>query len=58
MNECGLPVTISVLACAIADNKSSDEISLLAAIFTQLGDTLATIATQRDLDDCNNNRLQ
>ena len=44
MNGCELVTLISTLACAIAKDKTIDEISLLATIFTQLGDSLATIA--------------
>ncbi len=46
MQSCNLVLTISALACEITKNKTADEISLLATIFTQLGDTLATIAAQ------------
>lgn len=48
---CGLELTgeISVLAAAIAQNLEDEELTLLAAVFTQLGDTLGTIAAQRDL---------
>jgi len=38
---------ITALAIAIAENKSSEEIDVLGAIFTQLGDTLTTISAQR-----------
>lgn len=44
MNPCELVTFISGLACAIAKGKSPEEIDVLAAIFTQLGDTLATIS--------------
>lgn len=44
MNGCELVTFISTLACAITQDKTIDEISVLAAIFTQLGDSLATIA--------------
>lgn len=44
-----LIAAITATAAAIADGKSEDEISLLGAIFTQLGDTLETIATQRSI---------
>lgn len=43
MNGCELSLAVSALACAIAKGKSSQQIALLAAFFTQLGDTLATI---------------
>ena len=47
----GLELTgeISVLAAVIAQNLEDGELTLLAAVFTQLGDTLGTIAAQRDL---------
>lgn len=45
MEPCEFVTFISALAYTISKNKSTDEISLLAAFFTQLGDTLATIAT-------------
>ncbi len=45
MKSCEFVTFISTLACTIAQNKSQDEVQLLAAFFTQLGDTLATIAT-------------
>lgn len=45
-----LTVLVSALAIAISNNISDDnDLGLLAAIFTQLGDTLGTIAVQRDL---------
>ena len=48
MNGCELVTLISTLACIIAQEKTKDEITLLAVIFTQLGDSLATIATTRE----------
>jgi len=50
MDCCQLPVAISVAACAIANQiENANELALLAAVLTQLGDTLTTIAVQRDL---------
>lgn len=46
--SCDLVLTISALACCIAKERASDETALLAAVFSQLGDTLATIAAQQD----------
>ncbi|MBO5281541.1 MAG: hypothetical protein J6B43_00190 [Lachnospiraceae bacterium] len=46
MQSCDLVLTISALACNIAQGKTADELSLLSAVFSQLGDTLATIAAQ------------
>ena len=48
MNPCALPVGVSALATAIANQIPNDEeLALLAAVFDQLGDTLATILAQR-----------
>ena len=49
MNSCELVMAISALACCIAEGKSSDQIAFISSVFSQLGDTLATIAAQRDL---------
>ncbi|MGN0522187.1 MAG: DUF6774 domain-containing protein [Eubacterium sp.] len=43
MDGCSMNLTVSALACAIAKGKTSKELSLLSAFFTQLGDSLATI---------------
>ena len=43
MNSCAFVNFISLLACDIAKDKSQEEIALLAAFFTQLGDTLTTL---------------
>lgn len=47
MDSCELVTLISTLACSIAKDRTTDEINTLAVIFTQLGDTLTTIATTR-----------
>lgn len=47
MNSCELVTLISTLSCLIADNSTDDELSILSAVFTQLGDSLATILTCR-----------
>lgn len=44
-----LTATITGLAAVLAQGRTTEEISLLAAILVQLGDTLATIATQQAL---------
>lgn len=51
MDECELIAFISASACAISKCCSNDEISILSAVFTQLGDTLATILAKRDLNN-------
>ena len=45
MNSLELTATVTALANAIACRLTADEITLLASILVQLGDTLATIAT-------------
>lgn len=47
MNTCELTASITAAANAIACKLSDDDLSLLSAVLVQLGDTLATIATQR-----------
>ena len=49
MSALELSSAVTALANAMARNRSPVEISLLAGIFVQLGDTLATIAAQRSL---------
>lgn len=49
MQPCELAVTISALACCIAEGKSADEIALISSALNQLGDTLDTIAAQQAL---------
>ena len=51
MPNCEFVTFISVLACNIAKETSPEELALLSALFVQLGDTLATLATL----DANNN---
>ena len=54
MQPCNFAVSISLLACIIAENKSADEIALLSSVFNQLGDTLETISAQQALCSSNN----
>ena len=42
-----LPAAVSAAAAAMAQEKSDEEVALLAAIFTQLGDSLAMIVVLR-----------
>ena len=51
MNALELTSAITALANALACRMTADELTLLAAILVQLGDTLATIATQASLCD-------
>ena len=57
MNSCRLTATITAVANALAQKLSLEQISLLAAVFVQLGDTLATIATQKGLLEANDESL-
>ncbi|MGM9644171.1 MAG: DUF6774 domain-containing protein [Eubacteriales bacterium] len=49
MNSLELTSAVTALANAIACRLTVDETALLASIFTQLGDTLATIAARQDI---------
>ena len=49
MNSLELTSALTVIANAIACNLTVDEIAVLAGIFVQLGDTLATIAAVDNL---------
>ena len=44
-----LTSSITVLANAMASKLNDDELAFLASVFMQLGDTLVTIATGRNL---------
>lgn len=47
MNPCEIVTIVSALSCAIAKNRSIEELNILSAIFTQIGDSLTTIAVTR-----------
>lgn len=52
MNTCdplALTTAVNTLAVAMAGQLGDDELAMAAAVLTQLGDTLATIAVQRQL---------
>ena len=49
MNPCQLTTSITALANAVASGLSAEETVLLATVLVQLGDTLATIGTQRTI---------
>ena len=49
MNPCELTTAVTALANTIACGRSLDELNLLGVILTQLGDTLFTIAAQREI---------
>lgn len=47
---------VNTLSAVLAQQLNDEELALLAAILTQIGDTLATIAVQRQL--CSRSREQ
>ena len=47
MNSLELTASITALANAVACNLTVSELALVASLFVQLGDTLATIAAGR-----------
>lgn len=49
MNPCELTAFVTAIANVLANQLSDDELNLLGAVVTQLGDTLLTIATQRSI---------
>lgn len=52
MNACELVAAISALACSIAQEyPDNTELDVLGSIFVQLGETLETIALQRELEE-------
>ena len=51
MNSCELTAGVTALANVIACKLNNEELTLLAALLVQLGDTLVTLATQRSLCD-------
>lgn len=58
MNSCELVNLVSMLTCLIVRNYNENEIALLASIFVQLGDSLATIlANEAVLKECKEERV-
>ena len=51
MRSCELVTLITAIACSISQCYPSEELPVIAAIFTQLGDTLGTIIAQEEF--CN-----
>ena len=49
MTPCELTASVTAAANALACNLTTDELTLLASVLVQLGDTLVTIATQRTI---------
>jgi hypothetical protein len=51
MDECELIALVTAAACGISKSCSTDDITLMASVFSQLGDTLATVLTYRELKE-------
>lgn len=49
MDPCALTASVTALANAMACELSDEELTVLGAVFVQLGDTLSTIAARRSL---------
>lgn len=48
MHSCELALSVTAIACAIAECCNKEELPVIAAVFTQLGDTLSTIIVQEE----------
>jgi len=53
-----LTTAVNTLAVAVAANLKDEELELLAALLTQMGDTMATISIQRGLCQKNEETLE
>lgn len=53
-----LAASITAAAIAISHSIPDEKITLLGAVFTQLGDTLATIAATRDISQLPDNSAE
>jgi len=51
MRSCEFVTLITAIACSITECYSSEELPVIAAVFTQLGDTIATMLAQEEF--CN-----
>lgn len=49
MNACEITAAVTAAANTIACRLNDEELALWSSVLVQLGDTLATIASQRDL---------
>lgn len=49
MNSCELATFVTAVACSISNCFPPEELELLAAVFSQLGDTLDTIMAHQEL---------
>ena len=51
MNYLEITAAVTALANAVASGLTVSELALVAGLFVQLGDTLATISAQKALDE-------
>ena len=58
MNSCQLTASVTAVANALSSKLNIEETTLLATILVQLGDTLATIATQRAICEAKNDKCK
>jgi hypothetical protein len=49
MDSCELVALVTSTACLLAKNCSDEELTVMAAVFTQLGDTLGTILAHKEV---------
>ena len=49
MQSCELVTLVSSIACCLSQGRSAEEVALLSCIFSQLSDTLETIAAHQAL---------
>ncbi len=49
MNSCELVTYVSSIACTISKCCSKEDVTILAAVFTQLGDSLETILAHEEI---------
>ncbi len=50
VNSCELVTLISSLSCAISEAFTEEELVVIATVFTQLGDSLATILANNEFN--------
>lgn len=56
MGPCELTVSVTAIANVLACKLNVNELTLLGAVFTLLGDTLSTIATQKSICETRENK--
>jgi hypothetical protein len=51
MDSCQLAVFVSTIACSIYKSVSTDDSKVIAAVLTQIGDTLATMLINAEVNN-------